>query len=117
MKKALLLWLTIFWLTFPTTVSYGQQTNQAEAVIILQQVLQELRLLRQTLQTVNIYTFRSQMTFESVRVQQDRVTRLVIANENLRNEISNLELQATAFEERIKELNAKTDREPNSKEA
>src|SRR5688572_11762432 len=95
MKKANSPCVVLLFLMIPTA-SYAQTTSQPNEGVVLQTLLSEVRLLRQTLQTVQLYTLRAQIAIERLRTQQDGVTRLTNAIESLHGEIRSNELQMSA---------------------
>src|SRR5262245_25463258 len=88
-----------------------QDKNQSEGQI-LQRLLDEVRLLRQTLQNTNLFAYRGQIIVERLRVQRDRVDKLLGMIESVEIEIKELEPQAPQLQERLKELDEKIEREP-----
>jgi chromosome segregation ATPase len=72
----------------------------------LQALLQEVRLLRQTLQRANLSTHRSQMIVERIRARGERAARLSRQLEEVREEIGGIEVHLTQAGEREASLDA-----------
>ncbi|HXG66399.1 MAG TPA: hypothetical protein VNO70_14970 [Blastocatellia bacterium] len=80
----------------------------------LQALLNEVRLLRETLQRLNLNAYRSQIIVERIRAQNDRVTRLTRALEDTREEIANLQANLQQLSERAKGLEAQIQQEADT---
>jgi predicted nucleic acid-binding Zn-ribbon protein len=96
--------------------AYGQDKKQSDDGQLLPALLDEVRLLRQTLQKANLHAYRGQILVERIRVQQDRVARSANTLEDVQNEIRELETQAPQLEDRLKELNERVERVSDAKE-
>lgn len=99
-----------------STFSYGQTQSKVDEDGLLQALLNEVRLLRQTIQNTNLYAYRGQIIIERIRAQRDRVTRLTNTLEDVRGEINNLAVQGPHLEERIKELSERIENEADTKQ-
>src|SRR5437870_702379 len=93
------------------------QTKNPSDNGVLQQLLEEVRSLRQTLQRTNLYAYRGQIIVERIRMRQDRIDKLSAALENARNELHQLELQDLSLDERLKELGETLEKVPSAARA
>lgn len=79
--------LAIFSVSLAT--AHAQSAKPSDDVI-LQSLLNEVRLLRETLQWTNLNAHRSQIIVERIRSQNDRVARITRMLEDTRDQIANL---------------------------
>jgi predicted nucleic acid-binding Zn-ribbon protein len=82
----------------------------------IETLLNEVRLLRETLQRSNLNTYRAQIIVERTRAQNDRVTRLARSLEDTRDQIGNLQLQISYFGDRIKWVEGQLQQENDKKQ-
>lgn len=78
---------------------------------ILQSLLNEVRLLRETLQRINLNAYRSQILVERIRSQNDRVGRITRMLEDTRDEIANLQMQTKQMNEQAKAAESRVEQE------
>lgn len=77
----------------------------------LQSLLKEVRLLRETLQRVDINAHRHQIIAERLRAENDRVVRLTTALESTRDDLANLQAQISQIKERAKAVEGQIQQE------
>lgn len=82
----------------------------------LQSLLNEVRLLRETLQRMTLNAYRSQIILERMRAQNDRVARLSRTLEDTREEIANLQSQIGQMSERAKTVEGQIQQESDTKQ-
>lgn len=93
----------------------GQDKTQSENNST-QALLNEVRLLRQTLQQVNLFTYRGQMLVERIRLGQDRVARLNESLDKLQGELRVVALEQPGLELRVQELQTLLERTQDPKQ-
>lgn len=79
-------------------------------------LLEEVRLLRETLQRVTLNTYRGQIIFERLRAQNERVTRLGRTLEDTRDELADLGANLKRLGERAEALEGQAEREVDQKQ-
>lgn len=77
----------------------------------LQSLMNEVRLLRQTLQRTGLNAYRSQIILEGLRTHQDQVERIGEAIEAARDDLEKVEQTIPRFEEQGKLMEARISRE------
>jgi predicted nucleic acid-binding Zn-ribbon protein len=82
----------------------------------LQSLVNEVRLLRVTLQRINLSTYRSQIIVERIRAQNDRVARLTRMLEDTRDESANIQVHINQLTERAKSLESQVQQESDAKQ-
>ena len=78
-------------------------------------LLEEVRLLRQTLQRINLNAYRSQIIVERIRAQNDRVARLSRSLEDTRDELADVQVMTNQFNERAKAIEKQLQEESDEK--
>jgi predicted nucleic acid-binding Zn-ribbon protein len=78
-------------------------------------LLDEVRLLRQTLQRINLNAYRSQIIVERIRAQNDRVSRLARSLEDIRDEMADVQVMINQFNDRAKSADKQLQEEPDEK--
>jgi hypothetical protein len=112
MKLALLLPLVC--LSFSATVeAQNQKPNENDQPV--KALLEEVRLLRQTLQRLNLGAYRSQILVERIRAQNDRVARLSRSLEDTRGELAEEQVSINQFSERAKTTDNQLQQETDDK--
>ena len=97
-------------------ISAEAQSAKTQDDKTLQALLNEVRLLRETLQRINLNAYRSQMIFERIREQSDRVARLDRMLESTRDEMANLPTQINQIGERAKTVESQIQQESDLKQ-
>jgi predicted nucleic acid-binding Zn-ribbon protein len=82
----------------------------------LQSLVNEVRLLRETLQRINLNSYRSQIIVERIRAQNDRVARLTRMLEDTRDESANIQMHINQLAERAKSLESQIQQESDTKQ-
>ncbi|HEY7914131.1 MAG TPA: hypothetical protein VIG62_19630 [Blastocatellia bacterium] len=95
------------------TTAHAQSARPPDE-ITLRSLLNEVRLLRETLQWTNLNAHRSQIIVERIRSQNDRVARITRMLEDTRDQIANLQVQTTQMSEQAKSSESELDREADS---
>lgn len=100
------------------TNAQGQRTREAAPAQpsqeqILQALLTEVRQLHLSLKRTNFSLFRAQIIVERMRLQQDRVDRLMQQLEELRTEAADNKSNQSRLQDRIKELDSRISQEQN----
>ena len=80
----------------------AQGPDQSDKRKLIEALLVELRLLRQTFQRVNLSANRSQILVERIRAQNDKVARLSRAVEDAHEEVADTQVSLSQFNERVK---------------
>ncbi len=104
----------VFCLMLPVSAQ-GQDKTQPENNST-QALLNEVRLLRQTLQQVNLFTYRGQILVERIRLGQDKIARLNESLEKLQGELRTVELEHPGLEQRVQELQSLLERTQDPKQ-
>jgi chromosome segregation ATPase len=99
----------------PATSAEAQSSKTTDDKT-LQALLNEVRLLRETLQRINLNAYRSQMIVERIREQNERVTRLDRMLEGIRDEMANLPTQISQISERAKTVESQIQQESDLKQ-
>ena len=99
-----------------SSTALAQSGNAANAVPaddkqLTQALLNEIKLLRQTLQRTSVSSFRAQVLTERLRVQQDQVNQLSREVEGLRSMLTDGRLGQPWMAERVKEVESQLERE------
>jgi DNA repair exonuclease SbcCD ATPase subunit len=89
-----------------SVASVEAQTSRGTDESTLQALLQEVRLLRQTLQRANLSAHRSQRIVERIRARGERAARLSRQLEEVRDEIGGIEVHLNQTGEREASLDA-----------
>ena len=89
-----------------------KQNNDEQTVKAL---LDEVRLLRQTLQRINLNAYRSQIIVERIRAQNDRVSRLARSLEDARDEMADVQVFIIQFNDRAKSAEKQLQEESDEK--
>src|SRR6185503_9654516 len=76
---------------FSVQSTHAQTANPTDDSQTIQALLNEVRLLRKTLQLTGLNAYRSQIITESLRAHNDQVVRLTRMLEEARDEIENIE--------------------------
>ncbi len=97
-------------------ISAEAQSSKTPDDKTLQALLNEVRLLRETLQRINLNAYRSQMIVERIREQNDRVTRLDRTLEGTRDEMANLPAQINQISERARTVESQIQQESDLKQ-
>jgi len=96
-----------------STTAHAQSSKPPDDGI-LQSLLNEVRLLRETLQRINLNAYRSQIIVERIRSQNDRVGRITRMLEDTRDEIANLQMQTKQMSEQAKAAESQVEQEADS---
>lgn len=91
------------------------QTQKPSEESTLQSLLNEVRLLRETLQQINLNSYRSQIVVERMRAQNERVARTTRMLEDVREQTADLQSQARQLNERAKAIESELQQEADSK--
>jgi predicted nucleic acid-binding Zn-ribbon protein len=83
---------------------------------IQQSLLDEVRLLRETLQRMNLHSYRAQIVIERMRAQNERVMRLTRLLEESRDEAANMQLHVSQLSDRLKLVEGQLQQEADSKQ-
>lgn len=102
-------------LAFPAISAEAQSSKPPEDKVI-QALLNEVRLLRETLQRINLSAYRTQIIVERVRAQNDRVARLTRTLEDTREGIATAQAQLNQLTELAKSAESNIDQESDSKQ-
>ena len=93
----------------------AQSPKQNNDEQITKALLEEVRLLRQTLQRLNLNAYRSQIIVERIRAQNDRVARLSRSLEDIRDEMADVQVLTNQFSERAKAIEKQLQEESDEK--
>lgn len=93
----------------------AQSLKQNNDEQITKALLEEVRLLRQTLQRINLNAYRSQIIVERIRAQNDRVARLSRSLEDTRDEMADVQVLLNQFNERAKAIEKQLQEESDEK--
>ena len=93
----------------------AQSLKQNSDEQITKALLEEVRLLRQTLQRLNLNAYRSQIIVERIRAQNDRVARLSRSLEDTRDELADVQVMTNQFSERAKAIEKQLQEESDEK--
>ncbi len=93
----------------------AQSPKQNSDEQITKALLEEVRLLRQTLQRINLNAYRSQIIVERIRAQNDRVARLSRSLEDTRDEMADVQVLTNQFNERAKAIEKQLQEESDEK--
>jgi predicted nucleic acid-binding Zn-ribbon protein len=112
----LVLRISILLLLFPsfTVQAAPAQSAKPSDDKILRALLNEVRLLRETLEQVNTNALRGQILVERIRAQNDKVTRLTRMLEDARDSIADAQAQLNQFNEQSKLLETQIENEFDS---
>lgn len=99
-----------------SSTALAQSGNSANSVPaddkqLTQALLNEIKLLRQTLQRTSLSSFRAQVLTERLRVQQDQVSQLSRELEGLRAALADGRFGQPWMAERVKEVESQLERE------
>lgn len=112
MKLALL--LPLICLFFSATVeAQNQKPNENDQPV--KALLEEVRLLRQTLQRLNLGAYRSQVLVERIRAQNELIARLSRSLEDTRRELVEEQVSVSRFSERLKMIDNLLQQESDDK--
>jgi predicted nucleic acid-binding Zn-ribbon protein len=108
--------ISILLLLFPsfTVQAAPAQSAKPSDDKILRALLNEVRLLRETLEQVNTNALRGQILVERIRAQNDKVTRLTRMLEDARDSIADAQAQLNQFNEQSKLLETQIENEFDS---
>jgi uncharacterized protein YdcH (DUF465 family) len=111
-KASLLGWVAAF-LLFCLASDFAQAQNpkQPDDNQIIQSLLNEVRLLRKTLQRTGLNTYRSHIIIAMMQTHNEHVVRLTRQHEELRNEIDKIETTIPRFIEQGKVIEEQIERE------
>jgi chromosome segregation ATPase len=112
-----LYWVFLFCLIGSPSIAsaQAQQPSQNETNQILKELVGEFRLLRHTLQKINISLHRSQVLVERIRAQNDQVSRTSRELDEARKQAANMQMNSNTFTERLKSLEAQILQESDEK--
>ena len=108
----LLLCLSCFLFEGKAQAQSPKQNNDEQ---ITRALLEEVKLLRQTLQRINLNAYRSQIIVERIRAQNDRVARLSRSLEDTRDELADVQVLINQFSERAKAIEKQLQEESDEK--
>jgi predicted nucleic acid-binding Zn-ribbon protein len=97
----------------PSSVAQNSKPTEDKT---LQSLLNEVRLLRETLQRINLNSYRSQIIVERIRAQNDRVARLTRMLEDSRDEAANIQVHINQLSESAKSLENRIQQEADLKQ-
>jgi predicted nucleic acid-binding Zn-ribbon protein len=106
----LILSLGILVLLSPAQI-HAQNERQPDDRQILMALLNEVRLLRLTIQRTSVNAYRAQIIVERLRIQQERVERLNRALEDVRNKLADLQIGIARHTEQGKEIESSISQE------
>src|SRR5262249_7915585 len=86
----------------PSATAEAQNQKPGENDQPVKALLEEVRLLRQTLQRLNLGTYRSQILVERIRAQNDLIARLSRSLEDTRRELAEEQISVSRFGDRLK---------------
>jgi hypothetical protein len=95
-----LLFLFVF---IPALPAEGQNLKPTDENTI-QSLLDEVRLLRETLQRSNLNAYRGQLLIERLRAQSERVARLSRVLEDIRDEMASVQVNINRYSEHSKAI-------------
>jgi predicted nucleic acid-binding Zn-ribbon protein len=108
--------ITLFILCFISSISAkAQSTKQPDDNRAFQSLMNEVRLLRQTLQRTGLNAYRSQIIVERLRAHAEKSERLSRMLEDIRNEIEKIEMTIPRMVEQDKILESQVEQEPDLK--
>jgi predicted nucleic acid-binding Zn-ribbon protein len=102
------------WFCLAADVTQAQTTNQPDNNQIIQSLLTEVRLLRKTLQRTGLNTYRSQIIVSLLQRHNEKVERLTLQHEELRNEIDKIEKTIPHFAEQSQVIAEQMERETDA---
>jgi predicted nucleic acid-binding Zn-ribbon protein len=114
-KASLLCWVAAFLLIcFTADDMQAQTTKPTDDNQIIQSLLNEVRLLRKTLQRTGLNTYRSQIIVALMQTHNEHVVRLMGQHEELRSEIEKIETTIPRFSEQAKVMEEQIEREADA---
>jgi predicted nucleic acid-binding Zn-ribbon protein len=105
---------TFFLFSFTADLTQAQTTKPADDNQIIQSLLNEVRLLRKTLQRTGLNTYRSQIIVALMQTHNEHVVRLTSQHEELRSEIEKIETTIPRFSEQAKVMEEQIEREADA---
>ena len=109
-------YLLLFVLFCIPAASAKAQASKSPDDKTLQSLVNEVRLLRETLQRINLNSYRSQIIVERIRAQNDRVAHLTRMLEDTRDESANMQIHINQLTERAKSLESQIQQESDTKQ-
>jgi predicted nucleic acid-binding Zn-ribbon protein len=110
-------WLLILMLVCSLAATSAQAqsiTKQADDNRTMQALLNEVRLLRQTLQRTGLNAYRSQIILDRIRASNEQVLRLTRTLEDIRNEVEKTENTIPRMKEQVKVLETHIEQETDA---
>jgi hypothetical protein len=103
-KASVLCWFVLLLLLlYPSdSRAQSQSTKQSDDEPTIQSLLNEVRLLRKTLQRTGLTSYRSQIIIERIRAHNEQVLRLTRTLEEVQNEIEKIEATISRLQEESK---------------
>jgi predicted nucleic acid-binding Zn-ribbon protein len=92
----------------------AQNTKQPDDNPTIQSLLNEVRLLRKTLQRTSLTAYRGQIIFERMRAHKEEVVRLTRTLEGVRDDIEKVEATIPRFIEQAKLMESRIDQETDA---
>jgi hypothetical protein len=111
--------LLVIFASYSAALAQDQETKRpapANDQVTLKALLDEVRLLRLTMQRVNKQTYLTQVTLGRIRIQQERVDRLTRQLETTRSELADSTHAREQLIERIKDLEERVRTDPDEEE-
>ena len=103
----------IFLCSFHVASAQAQSPMKSENDRTLQALVDEFRLLRKAIQQINLTAYRTQVLFERMRVQNERVARLARMLEDTRNEIADHQFNMDRVNDQLKAMENEVQGEPD----
>jgi len=114
-KASLLCWFAALLVLCCLPTDWTQaQTKQPDDDQTIQSLLNEVRLLRKTLQQTGLNAHRSQIIIERMRAHADQVVRLTRSLEEVRNDVEKVEATIPRFLEQAKLMEGQIERETDA---